>query len=148
MVEVVRRLASEWDEEEEEEEDEEEESKVNGQARGEEAVTENGGGEGVVEDLVQAAEVRAEAVGREEAGMNVQAANSAEAAYSAETANSLEEAVVMKSLEEAVVLKSREAAELVEAGVGVGGEEGEEESRVEDDSTNLPTTEHLVRKAE
>ena len=147
VVEVIRKLASEWDEEEVEEEEEEEVAvKMNGQPAeaATEAIRQNSGAVAEAEEEEQQQQVQeevnqaAEDMCREEVATIVEAVMQEKGEMAA------------RGWEEAAACGEEGVAGLLDSNDKVAEqeeEEDDEESRVEDGMmTSLPTAEHHVRK--
>ena len=155
VVEVIRKLASEWDEEEVEEEEEEEVAvKMNGQPAeaATEAIRQNGGAVAEAEEEEQQQQVQ------EEVNQAAEDMCREEVATIVEAVMQEKGVAVMQAKGERAAMGWEEAAACGEEGVAglldsndkvaeQEEEEDDEESRVEDGMmTSLPTAEHYVRK--
>ena len=155
VVEVIRKLASEWDEEEVEEEEEEEVAvKMNGPPAeaATEAIRQNGGAVAEAEEEEQQQQVQEEVNQAAEDMCREEVATIVEAVMQEKGVAVMQEKGEMaaRGWEEAAACGEEGVAGLLDSNDKVAEqeeEEDDEESRVEDGMmTSLPTAEHHVRK--
>ena len=154
VVEVIRKLASEWDEEEVEEEEEEVAVKMNGQPAeaATEAIRQNGGAVAEAEEEEQQQQVQEEVNQAAEDMCREEVATIVEAVMQEKGVAVMQEKGEMaaRGWEEAAACGEEGVAGLLDSNDKVAEqeeEEDDEESRVEDGMmTSLPTAEHHVRK--